>query len=1001
MREHTDRLVQGRTPSPHVILNSFQDLPRVGTGPARCRTRFGMTRFLGAAKALQTTKPRRGLRALLGAAMLLVLIGGLVPEAAAQARGKIAGTVTDATTGDPLPGVNVTIVGASRGAATDGDGDYFIANLPLDTYAVKATFIGYRDVTVTDIEVQAGATTTIDIEMQEATVELGDEVVVTADRPLVERDNTTSSVRIESRELETRPTTEFTEVLTSLPGVNVENGQVRVRGGTLDEVAFVVDGARARNPLNHNPYTRINLSSIQEVEVITGSFNAEYGEAQSGVVNVITKEGGDQYELYVDTRYEPPGKRHFGTSFYDQSAPDYWENANARHVEWWVENTDQWVDPNGIRGSDPRSVWTPEEAYENFLDTHQPLTDYTDIPTYQVEVGGGGRVPFLDNLYFFGTTKVRSEAPVFGNAFRKEGTFTDGTLKLSYRLPGGMKLTGSAFYGSEEAGWGFGGTDYFWALNYGVDGRYAYNDFEGFPYSQTNGQTLQFAHVLNASTLYEVKLARVQALRRVGVFPGDSLGFAASDATRDNLRAVDAEGNPIPGGFANRVGFHTTGYFFRYDDDNTEYNAEATLSSQVNKFWQVKGGADFSYYVLDHFNESKLPTRTDDRTYRPYQGALYVQNKFEFGGLIVNAGLRFDFYNANDTLYTDLFGPLEEDAETEQTSLYAQLSPRLGVSHPIDEHTVLHFSYGHFFQRPSFNDYGEGNDEVLGSLNTFIVQDTGQPWVLANRDLRPRKTVAYEVGIERNFWDFFVIDLTGYYKDIRNTIRTITIETPDGVYRTNGNGDYADVRGVELSLRKVPSTYGWGTVAGYFNASLQQGIFGRSGAPVVISPDGVRFAPSGDFIEHRNPYLKAGLYYQTPEGEGLVGALAGGWGVSVDYQAVLPNEELRQDFFLFDGQKYLRSADQSTNLRARKTFTVSAVGRPAKISPYVEVHNLFNDRWVFLGAFERASQVDQRAFVESGFEELPGADAVGVPILDVAKFRNLPRSVLFGVTLEY
>lgn len=947
------------------------------------------------------SRGRTARRCALWAVALTALAAMLAPEVAAQARGKIAGTVTDAATGEPLPGVNVVVAGTQLGTATDLSGDYFIANLPIGTYDLRVTFIGYRDVNVTEVEVRTGATTTIDLELEESTVEFGGEITVTAERPLVERDNTTSSVRIEAQELETRPTTEFTEVLTTLPGVDVVNGQVRVRGGTLDEVAFVVDGARARNPLNHNPYTRLNLSSIQEVEVITGSFNAEYGEAQSGVVNVITKEGSEEYELYVDTRYEPAGKRHFGTSFYDRGAPEYWENTHARHLEWWIENTDQWVDPNGFAGSDPRSVWTPEEAYQNYLDTHQPLTDYTNTPTYQVELGGGGRVPLLNDLFFFGSLKYRSEAPVFGNAFRDEGVFNDATFKLTYRMPNGMKLTGSAFYGREEAGWGFGGTDYFWALNYGVDGRYAYNDFEGYPYSQTNGQTLQFAHVLNSSTLYELKLSRVQALRSVGVFPGDSLGFDASDATRDLIRAVDEDGTPIPGGYANRIGFHTTGYYYRYDDDNTEYNAEAYISSQLNKFWQVKAGGDFSYYVLDHFNESKLPDRVDDRTYRPYQGALYGQNKFEFGGLIVNAGLRLDIYNPNDTLYTDIFAPFGEDAQNEETKLYAQLSPRLGVSHPIDENTVLHFSYGHFFQRPSFNDYGEGNDEVFGSLNTFIVMDTGLPWVLANRELRPRKTVAYEVGIERNFWDFFVIDLTGYYKDIRNTIRTIAVETPEGIYRTNGNGDYADVRGVELSLRKVPSDYRWGTIAGYVNVSLQQGIYGRSGAPVVISPTGVRYAPSGDFIDHRNPYLKAGLFYQTPEGEGLVGALTGGWGISVDYLAVIPNEELRQDFFLFDGEKHVRSWDQNVALRARKTFAAAVSGRTASVSPYVEVNNLFNHRWVFLGAFERASQADQRAFVESGFEELPSVDANGVPIVDVAKFRNLPRSVLFGVTLEY
>ena len=121
----------------------------------------------------------------------------------------------------------------------------------------------------------------------------------------------------------------------------------------------LIDGARAGNPLDHSSYTRVNLSAIEEVEVITGAFSAEYGEAMSGVINVIMKEGGESYEMYLDARYQPPGLRHWGTSFYDRSSPLYWENSNALHQEWWVENTDMWVDPNGTYGSDPASTWTP------------------------------------------------------------------------------------------------------------------------------------------------------------------------------------------------------------------------------------------------------------------------------------------------------------------------------------------------------------------------------------------------------------------------------------------------------------------------------------------------------------------------------------------------------------------------------------------------------------------------------------------------------------------
>ncbi len=928
-----------------------------------------------------------------GVALAALLIGAAAP-ASAQSRGKIAGRVTDAATGESLPGVNVVIAGTALGTSTDANGDDFIANLEVGTYDVRASFIGYDALTVTGVDVNPNATATVDFALRETTLDVGGEVVVEARRPLVERDNTTSVTRLETEEISYRPTTELTQVLTTLPSINVENGEITVRGRTLDEVAFVVDGARSRNPLNHDPYTRVNLSAIQEIEVITGGFNAEYGEAQSGVINVITKEGSEEFELYLDARYTPPGQRHFGTAFYDRSSPLFWENTHALHPEWWVENTDQWVDPEGNLGSSPYAIWTPEEAYQHYLDTHQPLTDYTHTPTYQTEVGLGGPLPFGDAT-FYGTVKYRSEAPLFGNAYRDRGEFFDGNLKVAVPLGRGMKLLASGFYGQEETGWGFF-NDYFWATTYGTRARYAYYDFAGLPYEQTNGQSLQFAHVLSASTLYELRLARVQAIREVNPFPDDPLGFEASGPTPGLIRSDDVGGDN-----ADPVGFNTTGYYYRYADDNTEWAFEGTLRSQLNKYLALQGGAEFSYYVLDHYNEAKLPSRLDDRTYHPYQGAAYAQGKVEFGGLIVNAGLRLDFYNANDTLYTDIFAPFDPEAETEKTALYAQLSPRIGVAHPIDSRTVLHFSYGHFFQRPAFNDYGEGNDFVGGSLNTFIVQDTGLPWVLANRNLRPQHTTAYEVGIERNFGDYFILDVTGYYKDIRNTIRTITVQTENGgTYFTNGNGDYADERGVEFSLRKVPSTYAWGTVSGYANFTTGISIFGRSGDPVTVAPDGAGYAPSGDFIGHRNPRLKFGLYYQTPtDWAGPVGAVLGGISLALDYRASLPNEELRQDFFLFEDQKYVRPWDQVTDLRLRKEIALpNGLGR---LSPYLEVSNLFNDRWIFLQAVEVASQADQRAFVESGFDDLPETDAAGNPILDVGYYRNLPRAVVFGVTLSY
>ncbi|UCE05601.1 MAG: TonB-dependent receptor [bacterium] len=917
----------------------------------------------------------------------------------AATRGKISGTIIDAKIQEPLPGVNIIVVGTNMGTATDLSGDYFIANIHAGTYTLKISMMGYKIVTVKDVQVRVNRTTEVNLELEQVILK-GEEVIVTAERPLVEKDNTSSTIILSKKEIVDQPTTEFTQVLTTLPSINVEDGELKFRGGTLDEVAFMVDGARARNPLDHSPYTNINLSSIQEVEVITGSFNAEYGEALSGVVNVITKEGSDNYQLFIDTRYTPPGKRHWGPALYDRSTSQYWENTHASYLEWWVENTDQWVDPNGVYGYDAHCIWTPEEAYENYLQTHQPLTDYTNTPSYQTEISFGGPFPFLNNLYFFTTAKYRSQAPLMGNSYRDKGKFFDGTLKMTYKITPNMKLTFSGFWGEEETSWGIDWLDTWYIPRFGTNSRYAYYDYAGLPETGTDGQTLMFCHVLSPNTLYELKFNRVHAKRKVWTFPDDPIGWSATEATRDNLRAVDSDGNYFLGGYMNSIGYHTMGYYYRYDDDNTEWNFDGFFGSQINKYWHLKTGYEFTYYDLDHFNQSKFPDRRDDKVYNPYQGALYFQNKLEFGGFIMNAGFRFDFYNPNDYVYSDDFNPL--NSPKKKAKMFSQLSPRLGISHPIDERTVLHFSYGHFFQRPSFGDYGEGNEDYQqkGSLTTFVIDDTNFPWVLGNRNLKPQKIVAFEVGIERNFVNFFIVDVTGYYKDIRNTIRALTIQSLYGTYYTNSNGDYGDVRGVELSLRKIPSMSKYGALWGYINFTTQLGIEGSSGDPNVIRYDGtVQYPPSGDYILHNNPRLKAGLFYQTPYNLNFLAGLFKNITLSLDYQAVYPNEKLQQDYYEFKGKKYLRAADKNANLRLKKEITL--LNDRMRISPYLEIHNVFNDKWISLETFEYLSEDEKEKFVDSNFDYLPSIDAAGSPILDLAKYRNLPRSIFFGATFEF
>jgi outer membrane receptor protein involved in Fe transport len=227
----------------------------------------------------------------------------------------------------------------------------------------------------------------------------------------------------------------------------------------------------------------------------------------------------------------------------------------------------------------------------------------------------------------------------------------------------------------------------------------------------------------------------------------------------------------------------------------------------------------------------------------------------------------------------------------------------------------------------------------------------------------------------------------------------VTIDdSPRGVYRTNGNGDYADVRGVEFSLRKQPMRRGWGTTWGYANFTTQIGINGRSGAPILISKTQEIYGASGDAIVHNNPRLKAGVYYETPADWDFLAGIFKRLSVSVDYSATFPNELLFGDYFEFQGQKYMRPVDQNTNLRVRKDITFNQ--DKVRIGLYLEVRNLFNNKWLNMGIFDAATPADQQKFVESNFQSLPSVDRSGVPILELAMYRNLPRMIIIGANLE-
>ncbi len=223
----------------------------------------------------------------------LIIIMGLVSIMSflyAGTTGKITGTVKDAQTGEPLMGANVVIVGQPRGAATDLDGNYLMLNIPPGIYDLRATMMGYDTLLVRNVQVLSDKTTVQNFELN-ATVIQAKEVEVVATRPPVEKDITATTSYVTSETIEQMPVQSVSEILTTRTGVIARGGSMHMRGGRGTEVAYLVNGMPVNDPVYGYRALDVSTNTIQEITTIVGSFNAEYGNAMSGVVNIVTKEG--------------------------------------------------------------------------------------------------------------------------------------------------------------------------------------------------------------------------------------------------------------------------------------------------------------------------------------------------------------------------------------------------------------------------------------------------------------------------------------------------------------------------------------------------------------------------------------------------------------------------------------------------------------------------------------------------------------------------------------
>ena len=232
--------------------------------------------------------------------LLLLLISSHVIYAGTT--GKLSGSVKDSQTGEPLVGANIIIVGTEFGAATNLDGNFVILNIPPGSYSVKVSYIGYQVSLFNDLQIIVDQTTQLPAELTPESIQV-EEVIVTATTPMIQKDVTSSVSVIRRDQIEALPVSTFTDLLSLQAGV-VETGSnnLHIRGGRSNEVAYLVDGVYVKDPLLGGLSLEISNDAIQEMSLLSGTFNAEYGNALSGVVNIVTRDGDENFSAKVEAR---------------------------------------------------------------------------------------------------------------------------------------------------------------------------------------------------------------------------------------------------------------------------------------------------------------------------------------------------------------------------------------------------------------------------------------------------------------------------------------------------------------------------------------------------------------------------------------------------------------------------------------------------------------------------------------------------------------------------
>lgn len=859
----------------------------------------------------------------------------------AQETGNLAGKIVDAKTGEPLPGVNIILKGTYYGAATDINGNFRINSISVGTYLVEISYIGYKTMQFTGTKIEPNKTKQLDVKLEESVLTLAQDVVVIGDKPLLDVEETQSKKTISREDIENSIVENIADVVIQQAGVIKSDNAIHIRGGRAYENAFLLDGVNVQDPLAGTGFgLQLSANSIEEVEVITGGYNAEFGQATSGVVNVRTREGSDRFRGYLSYK-----KDNFG-------------NRTSNHVF----NID--ILESNLSGPEPFTTYVLPQLglklpgeFNFFGSFYMGISD---------GITQGYFKPTANQLYSstFGGTRF---APRSENSWFWLGKLTykySPTLKFQYSYNQSVNINQNSQSLQSNLEYVEPSPGYQFEFQNILDNANTFTH-------QNRYQTFGITHTLNPKTFYELKFGYYFTNLRADANgrkwneysePKDITSFPIEyyNLNRDTIGVIPGDG------------FWDTGNPFTWRDHYVEeFSIRGDITSFFDEKNKFKAGFNVQFQtmqVIDIYKPwiGELGLNNDIYKVHPAIGSFYAQDNINFSGMILNFGLRLDYWfpgkYVDDAVENpDVITIPEATRNNYKNNTFswfgnrrwkARLSPRLGISHPVSDNQILFFSYGHFskWPKPQF---------VYAKLNPLNAKSSFQKF--GNPNLNPETTVAYELGLKTQFTNDDVLTITAYYKDIFDYVSTRTARITSARFATQRfityvNSDYARSRGLEIEFKKRmgkwfngSANFAYSIVTGK-SSSADEGILVLRGdldesvkeeyvpwdRPISASLNANFYVEKGKplfgfgegFLDDYNLYVR----FQYQSGKRYTPAVFTGSYLSngrpeYETQRTNRNGEIGDDWFWVD-------------LNFEKYFTIGGI----KFSVFMEVNNLLDNK---------------------------------------------------------